>query len=267
MLSIKKITAALITALLIILSAASSQASDLKIAASSMPDAQIIDSIRGELASYGINLIITTVEPIGSKNYKDPNLLLATGEIDAHFCQSAVEIEAFASEHNADLISAGGIFLRPMNIYSAKYKSIYSVPDIGQAIIPANYEGRALAVLNASGLIKLKAGTGYNGNYDSIEKIEKGYKIMTLPEDNMIQQLNLFDLAVLSQEYAIKAKLNPVKNAVFSEPKDSPYAESVGIRKSDINKFEIKMLMKALRSDKTKKFIESRYGGLIIPSY
>ena len=66
---------------------------------------------------------------------------------------------------------------------------------------------------------------------------------------------------------AMEAKLNPTKDALFIEAKDSPYANIVAVRKGDENRPEIQKLMKALNSPEVKKFIEEKYKGAIIPAF
>ena len=75
------------------------------------------------------------------------------------------------------------------------------------------------------------------------------------------------DLAVINSNFALEAKLNPTKDALFIEAKDSPYANIVAIRKGDENRPEIQKLMKALNSPEVKKFIEEKYKGAIIPAF
>jgi D-methionine transport system substrate-binding protein len=65
----------------------------------------------------------------------------------------------------------------------------------------------------------------------------------------------------------MEAKLNPTKDSLFTESKDSPYANILAVRKGDENRPEIQKLMKALNSPEVKKFIEDKYKGAILPSF
>ncbi len=75
------------------------------------------------------------------------------------------------------------------------------------------------------------------------------------------------DIAVINSNFAMEAKLNPTKDALFIEAKDSPYANIVAVRKGDEQQPEIQKLMKALQSPEVKKFIEDKYKGAIIPAF
>ena len=75
------------------------------------------------------------------------------------------------------------------------------------------------------------------------------------------------DLAVINSNFAMEAKLNPTKDAIFIEPKDSPYANIVAVRKGDENRPEIQKLKKALLTDDVRKFLEDKYKGSIVPAF
>ena len=63
------------------------------------------------------------------------------------------------------------------------------------------------------------------------------------------------------------AGLNPLKDALFLEPKDSPYANILVVRAGDEKRPEIQKLVKALQSPTVKTFIQNKYKGAILPSF
>ena len=75
------------------------------------------------------------------------------------------------------------------------------------------------------------------------------------------------DIALINTNYALEAGLNPLQDALFTESKDSPYANVLVVRRGDENRPEIQKLAKALQSPEVKKFIEEKYKGAIIPSF
>ena len=75
------------------------------------------------------------------------------------------------------------------------------------------------------------------------------------------------DLSVINSNFAMEAQLNPVKDSLFTEPKDSPYANILAIRKGDDKRPELQKLDKALTSPEVKKFIEEKYKGAVVPSF
>ena len=59
------------------------------------------------------------------------------------------------------------------------------------------------------------------------------------------RSMNDVDYSVINSNFAMEAKLNPVKDSLFTEPKESPYANVVAIRKGDENRPELQKLAKA----------------------
>ena len=72
--------------------------------------------------------------------------------------------------------------------------------------------------------------------------------------------------AVINQTYALPAGLNPVKDSLLIESKDSPYANMVAIRTGD-NRPELVELNNALHTPEVKEFILEHYKGSLIPSF
>ena len=79
--------------------------------------------------------------------------------------------------------------------------------------------------------------------------------------------MNDVDYSVINSNFAMEAKLNPVKDSLFTEPKESPYANVVAIRKGDEKRPELQKLAKALTSPEVKKFIEETYKGAVVPAF
>ena len=72
---------------------------------------------------------------------------------------------------------------------------------------------------------------------------------------------------IINTNYALQANLNPTKDAIIIEDKESPYANIIAVKSGDENREEIKALCEAITSEKIKKFIEEKYNGSIIPSF
>lgn len=68
--------------------------------------------------------------------------------------------------------------------------------------------------------------------------------------------MNDVDYSVINSNFAMEAKLNPVKDSLFTEPKESPYANVVAIRKGDENRPELQKLAKALTSPEVKNSLK-----------
>ena len=63
--------------------------------------------------------------------------------------------------------------------------------------------------------------------------------------------------AVINTNFAGEAGLNPAKDAIVIEDKDSPYANILVVREADKDSDKTKALVKAVQSPEVKKFIET----------
>lgn len=236
----------------------------LKVGATPVPHAEILNEIKPLLAKDGIDLQI-----IEFTDYVKPNLSLNDKEIDANFFQHEPYLKKFAADRKLDLVNLVAVHIEPMGVYSKKLKDIKSVPDGAKVAIPNDPTngGRALNILAKAGLIKLKDGVGISATVGDIVENPKNLKITEAEAAMLPRTLDDVDFAVINSNFAMEAKLNPTKDALFIEPKDSPYANIVAVRKGDENRKEIQALKKALTSPEVKKFIEEKYKGAVIPAF
>ena len=236
----------------------------LKVGATPVPHAEILNEIKPLLAKDGIDLQI-----IEFTDYVKPNLSLNDKEIDANFFQHEPYLKKFAADRKLDLVNLVAVHIEPMGVYSKKLKDIKSVPDGAKVAIPNDPTngGRALNILAKAGLIKLKDGVGISATVGDIVENPKNLKITEAEAAMLPRTLDDVDLVVINSNFAMEAKLNPTKDALFIEPKDSPYANIVAVRKGDENRKEIQALKKALTSPEVKKFIEEKYKGAVIPAF
>ena len=127
----------------------------LKVGASNVPHAEILEEAKPLLKEKGIDLEIVTFQ-----DYVLPNKSLADGELDANYFQHIPYLESQIKENGYDFVNAGGIHIEPIGIYSKKYKSLDELPDGATVIMSSSVadHGRALSLLEANGLITLKEG-------------------------------------------------------------------------------------------------------------
>src|SRR4051812_6273016 len=127
----------------------------LKVGASNTPHAIILEQAKPILKEKGIDL-----EIVKFQDYVLPNKALADGDLDANYFQHIPYLESQIKENGYDFVNAGGIHIEPIGIYSKKYKSLDELPNGATVLMSSSVadHGRALSLLEASGLIKLKDG-------------------------------------------------------------------------------------------------------------
>ncbi|MBO4838081.1 MAG: hypothetical protein J5493_01780 [Lachnospiraceae bacterium] len=128
---------------------------------------------------------------------------------------------------------------------------------------PTN-EGRALLLLEAHGLIKLKDGAGLTATIQDIA--ENPYKI-EFREVEAAQIPNIrqdVDFAVINTNYALAANIDPAKEALLVENSESPYVNILAVKSGNENTPLVKALAAALTSQKVVDYINNTYAGQVV---
>lgn len=236
----------------------------LVVGASPTPHAKILNIVKPLLEAKGITLEIREFT-----DYVTPNIALNDKDLDANFFQHVPYMNDFAKEKGMELISAVSVHVEPMGAYSKKLKSADEIKDGATIAIPndATNEGRALLLLQKQGLIKLKDASGLSQTPKDIAENPKNLKFNELEAAMLPRVLPDVDFAIINTNYALEGNLNPLKDALFMEDGDSPYANILTVRPDNQNSPEIQELVKALNSEEVKKFIEDTYKGAIVPAF
>ncbi|CVK19404.1 MetQ/NlpA family ABC transporter substrate-binding protein [Sporomusa sphaeroides] len=236
----------------------------IKVGATPLPHAEILAVIKPILEKEGINLVVVEMS-----DYVRPNMAVAEKELDANFFQHIPYLTKFSAERKLDLTYTAAVHIEPMGIYSKKVKNLNDLQNGAEIGIPNDPTngGRALALLEKAGIIKLKDGAGVTATISDITANPKNVKVRELEAAQLPRSLDDLTLAVINTNYALEAKLVPGKDALFIEQKDSPYVNILTVRKGDENRPEIQKLTKALTSEEVKKFINEKYQGAIVPAF
>src|ERR1700722_9811940 len=96
----------------------------LKVAATPVPHAQMLDFVKPDLKAQGIDLIVVVTQ-----DYNIPNRALANHEVDANFFQHIPFLDEQIKQFHYAIESIAKIELEPMGIYSKKIHSLAELKD------------------------------------------------------------------------------------------------------------------------------------------
>lgn len=243
---------------------ADAQTAVLRVGASTLPHAPILEFVKPLLAQEGIELQI-----IEFSDYVLPNLALANGEIDANFFQHVPYLEDFAANHRLDLTWTEKVFIAPIGMYSRKITSIDQLQRGARIAIPNDVTngGRALILLEQAGLIELRDGAGISPTVFDIARNPLNLRIVELEAPLLPRALDDVDAAFINQTYALEAGLKPTQDAILLEPGDSPYANVVAVRTQDVSNPLIQKLGEVLTRPEVREFILEYFEGSLIPAF
>ena len=238
------------------------------IGASPSPHADILKVAKKELKKEGYELEIKEYS-----DYVQPNTALESGDLDANYFQHKPYLDDFNKQKKTHLVSAGTIHYEPFGIFPGKTKTLKALKNGATVAVPndTTNEARALLLLQDQGLIKLKDGAGLTATKKDIVENKKDLAIKEIEAAQIPRSLKDVDIAVVNGNYALQAGLKVNKDALATEDADSigakTYGNVVAVKKGNEKTDATKALIKALKSDTVKKYINDKYDGAVVPLF
>lgn len=238
----------------------------IKVAATPVPHAEILAQVKEDLNAKGFEL-----EVVEFSDYVQPNLVVDAKDMDANFFQHKPYLDSFNKEKGTKIVSVASIHYEPLGIYPGKSKDLKNIPQGATIAVPndTTNEARALLLLEANGIIKIKPGAGLTATKNDIVENPKKVQIVELEAAQVARVVGETDFVVLNGNYALQAKFNVAKDSLAKEEATSDaaktYANILCVKEGNENNPGIKALAEALKSDKVKKFITEKYSGAVIP--
>lgn len=238
------------------------------IGASPSPHADILKVAKKELKKEGYELEIKEYS-----DYVQPNTALESGDLDANYFQHKPYLDDFNKKKKTHLVSAGMIHYEPFGIFPGKTKTLKDLKKGATVAVPndTTNEARALLLLQDQGLIKLKDGAGLTATKKDIVENKKDLAIKEIEAAQIPRSLKDVDVAVVNGNYALQAGLKVNKDALATEDADSvgakTYGNIVAVKKGNEKLAATKALIKALKSDTVKKYINDKYDGAVVPLF
>lgn len=236
------------------------------VAASATPHAEILEQAKPLLEEQGWDLEVTVFD-----DYVQPNLVVESGDFDANYFQHIPYLENFNEEQGTHLVNAGGIHYEPFGIYPGTKASLDELEDGDVIAVPndTTNEARALLLLEANGVIKLKEDAGLTATVKDIEENPKNVEIQELEAAQVPRVKDEVAFVVLNGNYALEAGFSVAKDAIAYETSDSEaaktYVNVIAVKEGNENSDKIKALVSVLKSDEIKNYITETYDGAVIP--
>jgi len=236
----------------------------LKVGATPVPHAEVLEFVKPYLAAEGIDLQVVIFN-----DYVLPNLALADGELDANYFQHIPYLETFSADHRLNLEVLVKVHVEPIGLYSSRIKSVDELETGATIAIPNDVTngGRALLLLQEAGLITLRAGAGLEATVLDIAENPKRLRFQELEAAMLPRALPDVDAAVINTNFALEGGLNPIRDALVMEGAESPYANIVAVRQGDTASPALQKLAEALTRPEVREFILETYGGAVVPVF
>lgn len=246
--------------------ASEEESQTLRVGASNVPHAEILEQAKPLLEEQGITLEIETYQ-----DYILPNEDLESGEIDANYFQHVPYLASQVADHGYEFENAGGIHIEPIGVYSQDYASLDELPEGGTILMSNSVadHGRILSLLEAEGLITLEEGVDKTAAEvsDVVEnpkdlQFDADYEAALLVQ---MYEAGEGDAVLVNSNYAIDAGISPLEDSIALESSDSPYVNIIAVRAGDEENENITALVEVLKSQEIQDFILEEWGGSVVP--
>jgi len=236
----------------------------LKVGASAIPHAEILNFIAPTLKEQGVILEVKEFT-----DYVLPNTGVFEKELDANFFQHVPYLEGENAARGMDLVSVAGIHIEPFGIYSSSITSIDELQDGAKIAIPNDPTngGRSLLLLAKNGLIELDEAAGTSVTVAEIKNNPRNFEFIELEAATLPRVLDEVAVAAINTNYALEAGLNPVEDALLIEDSSSPYVNILVARPDNKDSEAIAKLVAALQSPEVEAFINETYKGAVVPAF
>ena len=240
----------------------------IKVAASPTPHAEILEAAAPILEKEGIKLDVQVFE-----GYVQPNNVVESGDFQANYFQHVPYMENFNEEQGTHLVVAGKIHYEPFGLYPGAKATLDEITDGDSVAIPndTTNETRALLLLQDNGLITLNDGidASTNATINDIKENPHNLEIVELEAAQIPQHKGDIDYLVMNGNYALEAGYTVSDNALTYEKSDSSAAQTyvnvIAVKEGSENDAAIQELVRVLKSDDIKAFIQQKYGENVIP--
>lgn len=237
----------------------------IKVAATTVPHAEILEAVKPILEKQGYTLEIREFD-----DYVQPNMVVESGEFDANFFQHSPYMENFNQEQGGHLVNAGNIHYEPFGLYAGTQKDLSRISDGATIAVPndTSNEARALLLLQENGLITLKEDAGITATVQDIVQNPHNIQFVELVSAQIPRTLPEVSFGVLNGNYAVQAGLKADVDALVCENADSEivrtYVNIVAVKEGNQELPKIRALVEALKSEETRRFINEKYQGNVV---
>ena len=213
---------------------ASSDKAKVKVGASPVPHAKILEYVRDNLAAEaGIEIEITEFD-----DYVLPNSSLSDGSLDANYFQHLPYLEDEMRDKGYKFAHGEGIHIEPMSVFSKKHTDLSTVPDGAVVAINSDVTNqyRALKLLEQAGLLK---------------NLTKDSTVLNLTAEQNPRGL-------VNSNFILSANLDTSNALLAEQVENNPYANILVWREDNTNQ-GVKKLDELLHSQQVKDFIKQTW--------
>ncbi|MHA3224567.1 MetQ/NlpA family ABC transporter substrate-binding protein [Globicatella sulfidifaciens] len=195
-------------------------------------------------------------------DYVQPNVAVASGDLDLNAFQHVAYLEEWNKENDEDLQPIGFTYVSPLGSYSEKVSSLDELTEGAVLAIPNDPTngGRALLLLEQAGVIEVDDAAGVLPTLKDITKNDKKLEFKELDAAQVAVSLPDVDAAIINTNYALDHDLSIEEDAIFVDTEDlakvnEVYKNVVVTRKDDVENELYKHIVELYQSEEVAEKI------------
>lgn len=235
----------------------------LRVGATPVPHAEILDHVRDPLADRGFDLQIEIFE-----SFDEPNDLLVSGRLQANFFQYLPFLRDFNRRSGSHLVPVAAVHIEPFGLYSASVHDIAALPEHAEVALPSDPVNvdRALMMLDRLDLIDCAPAGRSLATLADVRANPRGLLFKELTSWLLAGVRTDFDAVFLFGHQAMEWGID-TGTALHCDQGDPAYAEYLVARPDNWESTAIKALAETLNCESTREFIDTTYDGQVLPAF
>jgi D-methionine transport system substrate-binding protein len=235
----------------------------LRVGATPVPHAEILDYVRGRLAERDIDLQIEIFE-----SFDEPNDLLVAGRLHANFFQYLPFLDDFNRRTGNRLVPVVPVHIEPFGLYSTTIGDLDAIPDYAEVALPSDPVNvdRSLTMLDQLGLIECRPARRSLATVADVRANPRRLVFKELTSRLLGGVRKDFDVVFLFGNQAMEWGIDTA-SALYCDRGNPAYAEYLVARPDNRECFGVGALAEALNCESTREFITSTYAGQVLAAF
>jgi D-methionine transport system substrate-binding protein len=235
----------------------------LRVGATPVPHAEILENTRQDLAAVGIDLQVTVFD-----SFEEPNDWLAAGRLHANYFQYLPFLREFNRRTRNALVPVVPVHIEPFGLYSSRVVELAGLPEYAELALPGDAVNadRSLMMLDRLGLIDCRPDSGQLATATDIRANPGRLVFKELTSWTLPSALDDFDAVFLFGNQAMERNVH-TDTALHCDRGDPAYAEYLVTTAHDRANPDVGVLASVLTGAATRQFIELTYAGQVTPAF
>ncbi|TGK01074.1 metal ABC transporter substrate-binding protein [Leptospira semungkisensis] len=209
------------------------------------------------------------IQIVQFSDYIQPNLALASGDIDANLFQHVPYLKKFTADKGLKLAAIVNVPTAPMSVFAGKTKNPKDLKEKGSIALPNDPTNqlRALKLFQELGFIKVNPDAiPTKASLNDILENKKQIQFLPLEAAQLPRSLESTDFSAINGNFAIASGLDLTK-AVILETLAEEHKNIIVVREDEKDSVFAKDIVSAVQSKEFEEVIDKDFKGFQKPEW